>query len=384
MTSPNIPIQEILELARPFEGELHRPYITIESKQMVQTVLDSSVVSTYGHEVAQCEEQLGHITGCSDVVLLSSGTVALETCLRALGAAGKYVLCPSLTFAATANAIVNAGGTPFFYDVRADFEINLEGIADLVRSKFSEEEGRWLSNEDGMHLAGAVVVDLFGHIPDFEGLRNLARDVEFFIVEDGAEALGSTRNGIGVGGYSDCAIVSFNGNKIVTAGGGGAILTNDKSLGTRCRELTNTAKIPHPYRFRHSSVSSNLRMPALNAALLLGQLSQLDLILSAKRKLHLAYRAIFAGNDLFTLFEDGQDQFSNYWLNNMSLPSGFQVDDVIATLRASGIGARPSWDPLHTQAPFAEFPRMSLEVTESIAQVLISLPSSPELGLNLT
>lgn len=383
MTIHDIPIDAILDLTSPYQGELHRPYISRKAKLMVQSVLDSTIVSTYGNEVALCEDKLAQITECPQIVLVSSGTVALETCLRALGAAGKYVLCPSFTFAATANAIVNSGATPYFYEVDGDLEPDIECIADLVSSKFSEQNGRWLSHDDGMQLAGAVVVDLFGHIPDFDGLRNLSREMEFFIIEDGAEALGSTRSSKGVGASSDCAILSFNGNKIVTAGGGGAILTRDESLGARCRELTNTAKIPHPYRFRHSAVSSNLRMPALNAALLLGQLEELDIILDAKRKLHRAYRAIFKLNDSLTLFDDNQCQTSNYWLNNVSVSNRSSADDVIQTLRASGIGARPAWDPLHTQAPYEKFPRTNLDITELTAQAMISLPSSPELGLNL-
>lgn len=376
-------VSKILEITSPFQGELHRPYIPESSKLRVQQVLDTTMVSTYGPEVAECEQELMRITNSSQVVLVSSGTVALETCLSALEASGKYVLCPSFTFAATANAIVNAGGIPFFYEVDTNFEVDFGSIFELIDRKFEAVEGKLRELESGIYLAGIVVVDIFGHIPELAPLKGLREDFNFFVVEDGAEALGSLRYGHGVGFQSDCAIVSFNGNKIVTAGGGGAILTNLKLLGSRCRELTNTAKVPHPYRFRHTSISSNLRMPALNAALLLDQLRLIDVLVSAKRSLHLAYKNIFLTSSEFSIFEDSAVQTSNFWLNNIAVRDDSDSDQVIRYLRSQGLGVRAAWDPLHGQAPYKNYPRTEMALTESLAAKLISLPSSPEIGFAL-
>jgi perosamine synthetase len=378
-------VQKFLERAvREVQGDmanqLHSPWIPETSKQLVNQALGSTLVSTYGPHVELCANALSDLMGGMHVALLSSGTVALQVLLEALGPLeGNLVLCPSLTFVATANAIVLAGGTPFFYDVTETFEIDMPSLAQLLESSFFISNNQLIHKDTGKKLCGIVVANTFGHVIDLDFLPNAFEECKLFVIEDAAAALGSSRDGFVPGSKSHAAILSFNGNKVVTAGGGGAVVSKDSYLIERVRLLSNTAKIPHKYRFRHSQLSSNLRMPALNAALLLGQLENFALLLEAKREVFRRYRTAIGESSFGILFEEQAGQFSNYWLNVFLLNAEHSqdIDEICDALIDRGIAVRPIWEPLHQQPHLAHYPRAALATTEKIARRIISLPSSP-------
>ena len=234
------------------------------------------------------------------------------------------------------------------------------------------------NRETGRRIAAIAPMHTFGHPVDMDEIVAIARHWDIPVVEDAAESLGSTYKGHAVGSQARLAALSFNGNKIVTTGGGGAILTNDEELGRRAKHITTTAKLPHKWAFVHDEVGFNYRLPNLNAALGCAQLEQLDGFLASKRRLAAAYDRAFAGVPGVAFAREPEGTTSNYWLNAILLDEAHagQRDEVLAALNDSGFGARPTWTLMHRLPMFAACPRGDLSVAELIERRLINLPSS--------
>lgn len=363
---------------------LHEPELTSVEKTYVAAALEEGFVSYAGPRVVAFEDSLAALCGVQHAVAMVNGTAALHVVLMALGiGAGDEVLCPALTFVGTANGIAHAGATPHFVDSDAvDLGISPARLGAYLGRIAEKRGGSCYNKKTGKRIAAMVPVHVFGHIGQMDHLADLAEEWGITIVEDAAESLGSRDERNAAFTRSTAAVTSFNGNKTVTTGGGGAVLTNDGELAARIRHLTTTAKQKHPWAFIHDEVAFNFRLPALNAALGQAQLSRFDDMLSRKRKLAGIYRSAFTGARHWTFHNEPQNSVSNYWLNAVHLeaPESTSLDPILQHLIDNGYHCRPFWTPMHKLDFLAEMPRDNLPVAEMLANRVICLPSSPILG----
>jgi perosamine synthetase len=362
---------------------LHEPELTAADEHRVLEALREGYVSYAGRHVALFEQGLAKVCGTRSAVAIVSGTVAIQVTLEVLGIGpGDEVLCPALTFVATANAVVHAGAVPHFVDCSpATLGIDTARLDRHLRNVATGANGTLRNRETGRRIAGIMPVHIFGHVGDMAELRHVAAEWNLPIIEDATEALGSRdANGLAFKAGA-AATLSFNGNKIVTTGGGGAILTEDSELAARIKHLTTTAKRAHPWRFEHDEIGYNHRMPNLNAALGLAQLDRLDDFVARKRRLADIYRAAFAASARWRFFEEPAGSASNYWLNVVMLPSADAglLEAALAEVQAAGYHCRPCWTPMHKLAIHAASPRDELPQTEELASRILCLPSSPKL-----
>jgi len=317
-------------------------------------------------------------------VAVVNGTAALHVALLLAGVQPEdEVLIPALTFVATANAVRYCAATPHFIDsedrtlgVDADaLRAYLERIADRTA-------GQCINRQTGRVIRALVPMHTFGHPVDIEALLAVASDYGIALVEDAAEALGSTCHGRGAGTFGQFGTLSFNGNKTITTGGGGAILTDDPALAKRAKHLTTTAKLPHRWAFEHDEVGYNYRLPNINAALGCAQLEQLPALLAAKRRLFAAYAEAFAGLPGVRLLAEPAGCESNYWLQALILDAdqAEQRDAVLAATNDAGLMTRPIWTLMHHLKPFRDCPSAPLPVAESLARRVINIPSSAHLA----
>jgi perosamine synthetase len=382
-------LEEIVARVRAVVGdartvELHEPTFAGREWQYVKDCLDSGWVSSAGAFVERFERSLCEHTNARHAVAVVNGTAALQVALMLAGVrVGDEVLVPSLTFAATANAVVHCGAVPHFVESTwATLGIDPTAIEAYLREITAFRDETAVNRQTGRPIRAIVPVHIFGHPVDVDTISDLAGRFHLSIVEDASEALGSSYRGRPTGSASRLAVLSFNGNKIVTTGGGGAVLTNDAEIAKRCKHLTTTAKRPHRWAFEHDEVAFNYRMPNLNAALGCAQLEQLESFVSRKRALADRYMAAFAGSSSVTVFREPAHCRSNYWLNALVLGAGLasRRDDLLAECHAQEIRARPPWRLLHELAHFSSAPRMSMPIAKEIQSRVVNVPSSPFLA----
>jgi perosamine synthetase len=359
---------------------LHEPVFAGNEIAYLEQCIKSTFVSSVGKFVDRFEEMLAETTGAKRAVAVVNGTAALHACFRLAGVEpGDEVISPALTFIATTNAIAYCGASPHFVDSSLQ-TLGMDAQALGARLDAVAQRGPegTTNRETGRRIAAIVPMHTFGHPVDMDEIVAIAKHWDIPVVEDAAESLGSTYKGRAVGSEARLAALSFNGNKIVTTGGGGAILTNDEELGRRAKHITTTAKLPHKWAFVHDEIGFNYRLPNLNAALGCAQLEQLDGFLASKRRLAAAYDRAFAGVPGVAFAREPEGTTSNYWLNAILLDEAHagQRDKVLAALNDSGFGARPAWTLMHRLPMFAASPRGDLSVAESIERRLINLPSS--------
>jgi perosamine synthetase len=359
---------------------LHEPVFAGNEVAYLEQCIKSTFVSSVGEFVDRFENMLEELTGARRAIAVVNGTAALHACFRLAGVEpGDEVMSPALTFIATTNAISYCGATPHFVDSSFDtLGMDSRALAARLDAVAQRTSTGTVNRESGRRIAAIVPMHTFGHPVDLDGIAAIARQWAIPLVEDAAESLGSTYNGHVVGSQARLAALSFNGNKIVTTGGGGAILTNDDELGSRAKHLTTTAKLPHKWAFVHDEIGFNYRLPNLNAALGCAQLEQLDGFLKRKRALAAAYDRAFAAVPGIQFAREPEGAGSNYWLNAILLDEAHagSRDELLTALNANGFGARPAWTLMHRLPMFAGCPRGDLRVAESIERRLINLPSS--------
>lgn len=377
----------ILQAVLPAENgpyALHEPELTAFEKSTVAAALDEGFVSYAGPRVMEFERSLAEICGVDHAIAMVNGTAALHIALVALGVGnGDEVLCPSLTFVGTPNSISHAGATPHFVDSgEDDLGIDPARLARYLERIAEKRADGTYNKNTGRRIAALVPVHVFGHIGQMNDLGDIAEQWGIQIVEDAAESLGSKDERNAAFTRSAAAITSFNGNKTVTTGGGGAVLTNDAALADKLRHLTTTAKQRHPWAFNHSEVAYNYRLPALNAALGQAQLSRLADMIGRKRALAQVYRDAFAAAKYWRFHGEPAHCVSNYWLNAVHLktPTETSLDTVLQRLHDHGYHCRPFWTPMHKLDFYTDAPRDELPVAEALADRVICLPSSAFLG----
>lgn len=367
----------IRRVVGPGEHPLHVPQTSSRTSVNLLRALDDSKISVSAELESEAARMLGRITGVTGVVLTSSGTSALHLTLLALGVShGDKVVCPALSFVATANAILYCGAEPTFLDVEEDsLGLSPEGLRAYLET-LAVRKLRGGADGEGFPTA-IVVVAVFGLVPRLDELQGVAEEFGLPIVIDGAGALGSQDGSESLLTRGTAAITSFNGNKIVSCGAGGAILSKNEELLDKCQHLSRVAKVPHPFEFHHDALGFNYRLPALNAALLMDQLSKFPKILDAKRNLHKRYCEAFLTSE-HTIFNESEGTKSNYWSNSIYLASHeLSSLETCEYLNNKGLGVRPLWHPLPRLSHLRRFcTSASFEVTDRLATRVVSLPSS--------
>lgn len=368
-------LREIQEFA-PGPVALHAPVFAGREREYVLDAIDSTFVSSVGEYVNRFERMLEEYTGTARAVVCVNGTSALEIALRVTGLqAGDYVITQAISFVATANAIRHAGGEPAFVDIdRRTLGLSPDALRIFLENRCRMLQGRCVMKETGRPVAACVPMHTFGFPCAIEELAVICQEWNIALVEDAAEALGSRYRDRHCGTFGLFGCFSFNGNKTVTTGGGGALVTNDEELGARVKHLTTTAKMPHPWEYSHDAVAWNFRMPNLNAALGCAQLEQLENFIARKRWRAARYAEAFATTPWMFLTEPPHSR-SNYWLCAALFSNVKERDAFLEASNRAGFMTRPVWRPLNRLPMYEQCVSGDLPETRYIADRLVNLPS---------
>ena len=387
MTTARVDPARVVEAIRSVAGDgatLHEPEFAGNERAYVLDTIDTGWVSSVGTYVERFEGMLAEIIGAERVVATGNGTAALHIALLLGGVQpGDEVLTPALTFVATANAVAYCGAIPHFVD-STDETLGVDPVAlDAYLDEIGERRGDLLFNRrSGRPIRAVLPMHTFGHPVDLDALLAVCERHGLVLVEDAAESIGSSYKGRHTGTFGRVGAVSFNGNKTITTGGGGAVICTDRESGSRAKHLTTQAKVAHRWEYIHDEVGFNYRLPNINAALGCAQLEQLDGFIADKRRLAERYAAAFADVAGARLFTEPPFARSNYWLNAILLDEADLAlrDAVLAATNEAGLMTRPAWRLMHRLPMYADNPRMELPVAEALAARLINIPSSARLG----
>lgn len=362
---------------------LHAPTFMGNEKAYLAETIDSTFVSSVGKFVDEFEQKIQTFTGTAKAVATVNGTAALHAALHLAGVmTGDLVLTQALTFVATCNALHHMGAKPVFIDI----ELNSFGLCPLATSAWLLEHAELDDTGCCRHkVSGAVIkaimpMHTFGHPVKLDELLVICQQWHLCLIEDAAESLGSFYKGQHTGTIGQFGALSFNGNKVITTGGGGMLLCRDAANGVRAKHVTTTAKVPHPYEFYHDEPAFNYRMPNVNAALGCAQMEQLELMLASKRILADRYAHFFASSE-FRFIKEPDYAHSNYWLNAVLCPDLDSRNTLLETTNAQGVMTRPVWQLMHRLPMFADALRGELTNSEWAESRLVNLPSSPILDI---
>ncbi len=360
---------------------LHAPTFKKRDREYVLDAIDSTFVSSVGEYVNRFERDLAAFTGASRAIATVNGTTALQVALKLVGVQwNDEVITQALTFVATANAIAHLGAAPVFVDVDKD----TMGLSPDALDAFFVENAILKNNDvynkqTGRRIAAILPMHTFGHPCRIKRIVEIAKTWSIPVVEDAAEAIGSWSGEKHCGIFGELGVLSFNGNKTITCGGGGAILTNDENLADRAKHLTTTAKIPHPWEFEHDEVGYNYRLPNLNAALACAQLERLPEIIREKREIAHAYKDFFASREWGQFMVEPQNTQSNYWLCTIVLNNTSSRDTFLAATNAAGVMTRPAWKLMSDLPMYSSSYRGPLENSKWLQERVVNLPSSVRL-----
>lgn len=356
---------------------LHAPVFHGRERELVLDTIDSTFVSSVGAYVDRFENDIATFTDSPRAVAVMNGTAALHIALKLADVQpGDLVVTQSLTFVATCNAIAYCGAEPLFIDVdRHTLGLSPTALeAWLSEHALIDDHGNCRTRIGDRRIRACLPMHTFGHPVEIDTLIDVCQCWHLILVEDAAESLGSYYKGRHTGNFGKIGVLSFNGNKIITTGGGGMLLS-DEVIGKRAKHLTTTAKIPHPYEFVHDELGYNYRLPNLNAALGCAQLEQLPAFLASKRMLAERYIDFFKHSDLQPIVEP-DDCRSNYWLNGVICRDPKQRDALLKSTNDAGIMTRPIWT-LMTRLPFYSHAlRGPLDNAEWLEGRVVNLPSS--------
>lgn len=363
---------------------LHAPEFNGREKELLLNCIDTGWVSSAGPHVEVFEKEVARLSGCTYGVVVANGTVALQLALIVAGVkAGDEVMVPALTFVATANAASHVGSIPHFIDSAYNtlgvcprrLRTHLEQIAEV-------RGGKTWNRLSGRRISAIVPMHVFGCPVDMDELNEVISDWPMVVIEDAAESLGSRYKDRPCGSLGTVAAISFNGNKIITTGGGGAIVTNDALIAKSAKHLSTTAKLSHKWAFLHDEIGYNYRMPNLNAALGIAQLEQLSKRIVQKRCLFDDYDKVLQGLDGIGLFHAPANSASNNWLITLIIDPELrnERDRLLHALNDSGIMSRPIWTLMHRLPMYVNNPRADLACAEDLEGRVLNIPSSAYLG----
>jgi len=373
-------VTSIKKIIKKNTAPLHEPVFDGNEWIYLKACLDSSYVSSVGKFVDQFEADLVKYTDSKYAIATVNGTSALHIALKVINVEkDDEVLVPSLSFVATANAVIYSNATPHFVDSSPNtLGIDPEKLDDYLFNNTEQKSGHCFNKITKKRIKAIIPMHTFGHPVDLEYLLKVTKKFNIDIVEDAAESLGSFYKGKHTGTFGLVGTLSFNGNKIITTGGGGAIITNNREIAALAKHLTTTAKLRHKWEFIHNTVGYNYRMPNINAALGCSQLEKINDKLKTKRILFHKYNEEFMKIDGISLFSEPKNSRSNYWLQTLVLDnSDINVrDEILKITNEDNIQTRPIWKPLHQLKPFKNCPRMNVENAISLYEKIINIPSS--------
>lgn len=379
--------QEIINLIRTVYNEprefipLHAPVFVGNEKKYLNECIDSTFVSSVGKFVDQFEEMMRNYTGAKYAIATMNGTSALHLALEIAGAkTGDLVITQSLSFVATSNAISYTGAQPYYIDV----DLDTLGMSDKALEQFLENvelvDGTPIHKDSGKRVAACVPMHTFGFPCNIQRIVDLCNEFNIPVVEDAAESLGSTIDGKHTGTFGTFGTYSFNGNKTITSGGGGIIVTNDEALAKRAKHMSTQAKVPHKWEYDHDEVGYNYRCPNINAALACAQLEKLDEFLKNKAETAQIYAKHFDTISDVRFFEySGEESVANNWLNVLLFDSEKDKLDFLEESNSSGVMTRPIWKLNHKLKSFSECGHDDLKNSLYLEKHLINIPSSVRL-----
>jgi len=356
---------------------LHRPVFEGNERQYLIDCIDSNFVSSVGEKVTEFEEKVAEFTGSKYAVATVNGTAALHVAIELAGVKpGDEVISQALTFIATCNAISYAGAKPLFVDV----DVDTMGLSPVALKRFLEENTEKRTNgtfnkTSGKKISACIPMHTFGFPCRIAEIAEICADWDIALVEDAAESLGSYVGGRHTGTFASMATLSFNGNKVITTGGGGMIITDDSELAKRAKHITTTAKVPHPYEFVHDEIGYNYRMPNLNAALGCAQMERLDEFLTAKAQVADQWDTFFNKKDTnFVKAIDGNK--ANHWLNAIILDSREVRDEFLKITNDNNVMTRPIWTLMSKLPMFKDCQTDGLENSLWLEDRGVNVPSS--------
>jgi perosamine synthetase len=356
---------------------LHVPHFGGNEKKYLLDTIDTTFVSSVGAYVDQFELMIQNITQTQKAVAVVNGTAGIQVALRLVGVkAGDEVITQALTFVATANAIAYQNATPVFLDV----DLDTMGLSSKAVSQFLEEYGDLredgcYNKKTGKKISACVPMHTFGFPVHLDELISVCNTWKIPVVEDAAESLGSEYKGKPTGSLGSVGVFSFNGNKIVTCGGGGVIVTNDIAIGDKGKYLTTTAKIPHPYEYVHDEMGYNFRMPNLNAALACAQLEQLEGFLENKRISAKEYESFFESSGIKFRTETPNTK-ANYWLMCVELENKVERNLFLETTNTNAVMTRPIWQLMYRLPMYAHCQKDNQLNAEFLEERIVNIPSS--------
>lgn len=356
---------------------LHEPRFIGREKEYINKAINSTFVSSVGSFVDQFEKLVCDYTGAKYAVATVNGTAALHAALLLAGVKpGDEVITQPLSFVATANAIDYCGAQPIFVDVdRDNMGLSPSALEDFLIKNSYQENGCCYNKRTKKAIRTCIPMHSFGHPCRITQLSDICQRFQLTMVEDAAEALGSRYKDQHAGTFGDLGIFSFNGNKTITCGGGGIIVTNNKDLAHRAKHLTTTAKIPHPYESNHDEVGYNYRLPNINAALACAQMENLSFFIEEKRRVAEKYCIFFADHEL-TFINEAKNCRANYWLNTLISKDITDRNKFLDATNEAGIMTRPAWKLLNTLGPYKKCQTSELTNAYWLAERLVNIPSS--------
>lgn len=356
---------------------LHAPVFFGNEKKYLEECINTTFVSSVGKFVDRFEEEVASYTGSEKAVVCVNGTNALHMALMLSGVKREdEVITQPLTFVATANAIAYCRAYPIFIDINKEtLGLSPEALLEFLKTQTVVNSEGCFNKLTKRRVSACVPVHTFGHPCRIDEIVNICRENNIKVVEDATESLGSLYNGQHTGTYGEIGVLSFNGNKILTTGGGGMLLFHDATLAKRAKHLTTQAKLPHPWKYIHDEVGYNYRMPNLNAALGLAQLEQLENFIKIKREIADSYRRFFNASDI-DFFKEPAHARSNYWLNCILLKDEEERDFFLKYSKERDVMTRPAWELMNRLAMFRDAQTGTLTNAEWISNRLVNIPSS--------
>ena len=373
-------LKEIVEFIKQLYNKdfvpLHEPVFLGNEKKYLNECIDTTYVSYVGDFVNKFEKMIADFTGSKFAIAVVNGTAGLFISLKFVGVEqNSEVITQPLTFVATANAIVHCGAYPVFIDVdRDNLGMSPESLAYFLKNFTEYKNGALINRYTKRKISAIVPVHIFGHPCRIDEIVEIANSYNLPVVEDSAEALGSFYKGKHCGTFGKIGVLSFNGNKIITTGGGGMILTNDETLARKIKHITTTAKVPHPYEYHHDEIGYNFRMPNLNAALGVAQMEYIDKILENKRKLAQRYKEFFSeiGVDYI---DEPKNSKSNFWLNSIIWRNKRERDEFLAYSNRNGVQTRPIWTLMYKLPMYKTCFKVETPNAEWLEERVVNLPS---------
>lgn len=359
---------------------LHEPVFFGNEKKYLNECIDSTFVSSVGKFVDQFEEMVAEYTGAKYAIAIVNGTAALHVALKLVGVDDSCeVITQPLSFIATCNAISYCGAQPIFVDVDKDtMGLSPNSLAVLLEEETEQREGHCYNKTTGKRIAAVVPMHTFGHPCRIDRIAELCKQYNIALVEDSAESLGSYYKGKHTGTFGHIGVFSFNGNKTITTGGGGMLITDDEALAKRAKHITTTAKVPHPYEFVHDEIAYNYRLPNINAALGCAQMENLDTILDNKKERALQYEQFFLKENIDFVVAS-QNSNANYWLNAVILKDKSERNLFLEETNEAGIMTRPIWQLMNRLEMFKSCQTGELSNALWLEERVVNIPSGVRL-----